>query len=96
MNIGEIINRAMRIKKISQQEIADVAGISRPGVTKWISGKSIPTADKFVKVVTYLDLVEEFFPDYAKKVDDSDLDSMEEKIALLDARVKALESEKPQ
>lgn len=83
--ISSIINRAMKEKGVTQKELAELLGVSQPSVNKWISGKGFPTADKFVEIVKYLDIVSEFFPGYRKinREEDSEVDLMRRELAAL-------------
>ncbi len=90
MDISNKIAMGLKLKGLSQRELAEMLGIHQTGVGKWISGKSLPTADKLIEIIKILDLVEDFFPGYGK-LDDTELDSVEKKLALLDERVKILE-----
>ena len=42
MNIADRIQKLRKAKGISQEQLADVVGVSRQAVSKWESGQSIP------------------------------------------------------
>ncbi len=65
-HISKKIQMAMGKMGVSQKELAKMIGTSQPSVNKWISGKSMPQADKLLEIIKMLDLVEEFFPGYRK------------------------------
>lgn len=67
MEIGEKILKAIRRKGITQKKLAEFLGVSSPSVARWITNESYPMVDKFIKMVEYLDMVEDFFPEYTKK-----------------------------
>ncbi len=48
MNIGERIQKLRKESGMSQEELADVIGVSRQAVSKWESGQSLPDTEKIV------------------------------------------------
>ncbi len=98
MDLGKKIYEGLKKKDMSQSKLAEKLGIKQPSVGKWISGKSSPTAENLIEIIRILDLVEEFFPghrkvsDIEKKFPGDDIDSMEEKIALIEKRLALLEN----
>lgn len=62
MDIGELINKGLRRKGITQTRLAEILGVKPPSVAAWISGKSSPKAEKLVEIINILDLKDEFFP----------------------------------
>ena len=66
MKIGEKILIAIRRKGITQKKLAEYLGVSSPSVARWIANESYPMVDKFIKMVQYLEMVEDFFPEYQK------------------------------
>lgn len=58
----------MRLKGISQKELAEVVGVSAPTLNEWIKGKKYPRIDKIEKLANYFkclksDLIEEKTPE---------------------------------
>jgi transcriptional regulator with XRE-family HTH domain len=58
----------MRLKGISQKELAEVIGVSAPTLNEWIKGKKYPRIDKIEKLANYFkclksDLIEEKTPE---------------------------------
>ena len=48
MTIADRIQSLRKSKGMSQEELADVAGVSRQAVSKWESEQSVPDIDKIV------------------------------------------------
>ena len=46
MNIADRIQKLRKAKGISQEQFADVVGVSRQAVSKWESEQSIPDLEK--------------------------------------------------
>lgn len=53
MNIADRIQHLRKARGISQEELADQAGVSRQAVSKWESGQSIPDIDKIILLSDY-------------------------------------------
>lgn len=48
--------RATRItKKLTQKQLADALCVDRTTITKWETGKSLPRADKLIKLAALLE-----------------------------------------
>lgn len=87
MNIGELINLGLTKKKMSQKELANLVGVNPPAVTKWISGKNSPPADKLIKIISLLNLTEEFFPERKQE-----LEKLDKETNQINTRLEKLES----
>ena len=48
MNIEERIQELRKCRGLSQEQLADVLGVSRQAVSKWESGQSLPEIDKLI------------------------------------------------
>lgn len=48
MNIEERIQELRKVKGLSQEQLADVLGVSRQAVSKWESGQSLPEIEKLI------------------------------------------------
>lgn len=46
----ENLQKLMKEKKLSQNQLAKKLNISSTAVSKWISGKNLPTSDKIIKI----------------------------------------------
>ncbi len=66
IDISKLIAMGIKRKNISQKELAEKLNIGQSSVAKWISGKSMPQADKMIEIIRILDLVSEFFPEYQR------------------------------
>ena len=53
MAIGERLYNLRKDKKISQEELANVLGVSRQTVSKWETGESTPDFDKIIPLCNY-------------------------------------------
>lgn len=53
MTIGDILGEYMANKRLTQQDVADVFGVSQSAVNRWIAGKDNPT-DKHVSTIVEL------------------------------------------
>lgn len=53
MNIADRIQKLRKTKGISQEQLADVVGVSRQAVSKWESGQSIPDLEKVILMSDY-------------------------------------------
>lgn len=56
MNIAERIQKLRKAKGISQEELADVVGVSRQAVSKWESEQSLPDIDKIIALCEYFNV----------------------------------------
>ena len=48
MEISEIIKENRKLKNLSQEELAKELHISRQSISKWETGKSLPTTDQLI------------------------------------------------
>ena len=48
MNTADRIQKLRKAKGISQEQLADVVGVSRQAVSKWESEQSIPDLEKVI------------------------------------------------
>lgn len=60
MNIADRIQNLRKAKGISQEELADKAGVSRQAVSKWESGQSVPDLDKVISMSEYFDVTTDY------------------------------------
>lgn len=56
MNLGENIIRLRTEKRLTQEELADLLGVSRQSVSKWESGASVPELDKLIRLSEVFDI----------------------------------------
>jgi transcriptional regulator with XRE-family HTH domain len=68
----------MRLKGISQKELAEVVGVSAPTLNEWIKGKKYPRIDKIEKLANYFkclksDLIEEKTPEERETQKNNDI-----------------------
>lgn len=56
MQIGERIQDLRKSRGISQEQLADMAGVSRQAVSKWESGQSMPDIEKVILLSDYFEV----------------------------------------
>lgn len=56
MNVNSIINRLRTGANMSQEQFAELFGVSRQSVQKWESGASLPELDKLIKISKHFDI----------------------------------------
>ena len=66
-SIGRIIKMARVNKEISQETLANKAGITKAAISAYEKGKQIPGGDILVKIINELDIVSQIFPGYIKE-----------------------------
>lgn len=60
MNISERITRLRKARGITQEELAEVIGVSRQAVSKWESEQSAPDLDKIVALSEYFGVTTDY------------------------------------
>ncbi len=60
MNIADRIQQLRKVKGISQEELADRAGVSRQAVSKWESGQSTPDIEKVILLCDYFEVTTDY------------------------------------
>ena len=60
MTIADRIQTLRKSKGMSQEELADAAGVSRQAVSKWESEQSIPDIDKIVTLSEIFDVTTDY------------------------------------
>lgn len=86
-DIGKIISQGLRKKGFSQKDLAEKLGVHQSSITKWVSGRAYPAAQKLLDIIKILDLVEDFFPGYTKNASEkavSKLEDLEERVSMLE------------
>jgi len=83
MNLADRIQCLRKTKGISQEQLADEAGVSRQAVSKWESGQSVPDIGKVVILSDYFDVTTDYLlkgierkPDEAEKKPDARIFSL--------------------
>lgn len=56
MNIGNVISKRRKDKGITQEELAEYLGVSKPAVSKWESGQSYPDIMLLPVIASYFDI----------------------------------------
>jgi transcriptional regulator with XRE-family HTH domain len=56
MALSNMISKLRREANLTQEEFAEIFGVSRQSVQKWESGTSAPELDKLVKIAKYYDV----------------------------------------
>lgn len=60
MNIADRIQKLRKAKGISQEQLADVVGVSRQAVSKWESEQSIPDLEKVILMSDYFGVTTDY------------------------------------
>lgn len=60
MNIADRIQNLRKTKGISQEQLADVVGVSRQAVSKWESEQTIPDIEKVVIMSEYFGVTTDY------------------------------------
>lgn len=60
MNIGQRIQNLRKMKGISQDELADIIGVSRQAVSKWENKQSIPDIEKAILLSEFFDVTTDY------------------------------------
>ena len=60
MNIGDRIQDLRKVKRISQEELADKVEVSRQAVSKWESEQSVPDIDRVIVMSEYFDVTTDY------------------------------------
>lgn len=60
MNISDRIKNLRKVKGVSQEELADIIGVSRQAVSKWESEQSTPDLDKIIIMSEYFDVTTDY------------------------------------
>lgn len=53
-NFGELIKTQRVQRNLSVRELADLTGVSSAAISRWESGKRVPSVESFNKVMTAL------------------------------------------
>lgn len=56
MEISELIKENRKLKKLSQEDLAKQLHISRQSISKWETGKTLPTTDQLILLSEIFDL----------------------------------------
>ena len=60
MNIADRIQQLRKSKGISQEELANIIGVSRQAVSKWESAQSVPDIEKIILLSDYFETTTDF------------------------------------
>lgn len=60
MNIADRIQSLRKSKGISQEQLADVVGVSRQAVSKWESEQTIPDLEKVILMSEYFEVTTDY------------------------------------
>lgn len=60
MSMAERIQNLRKAKGVSQEELAEVAGVSRQAVSKWESEQSLPEIDKVLLIAEYFGVTTDY------------------------------------
>lgn len=60
MNIADRIQSLRKAKGVSQEQLADVIGVSRQSVSKWESEQAVPELEKIIIMSEYFDVTTDY------------------------------------
>jgi transcriptional regulator with XRE-family HTH domain len=75
LKINEAIKIGLAKKNWSQRKFSKEIGHSPSVVSSWCRGIKIPYGDILIKIATMLDIVQDIFPGYEKKTEETKEDS---------------------
>ena len=55
-NIGEIIQDNLEMKNMTQSELGEKLGLSQKAISKYVTGKSLPSIETLEKICSILDV----------------------------------------
>ena len=55
-NIGEIIQDNLEMKNMNQSELGEKLGLSQKAISKYVTGKSLPSIETLEKICSILDV----------------------------------------
>lgn len=70
MTIGEKIGALRRKRNLSQEQLAEVLGVSRQAVSKWESEQAVPELGKLPKLAALFDVSIDYLVDDTREVDE--------------------------
>ena len=92
-NLGEIIKIARIKKKLSQEKLAQILGVTKGAISSWENNRYAPDGKVLVKLAMKLDIVEQLFPGYIKRnaamaeKENARLAGLEKRVAALEQKV---------
>lgn len=69
------LKEAMAAQNVSQAELSKITGISRSGISQYLSGKNIPSRQRITVLAAALGVTEEWFESEGDSADDTNFDS---------------------
>lgn len=55
-NIGDIIQNNLEMKNMTQSELGEKLGLSQKAISKYVTGKSLPSLDTLERICSVLDV----------------------------------------
>lgn len=83
MGIGENIRKLRKDKELTQEQIADMLGVSTPAVNKWENGNSMPDIGILAPLARTLDTDLNTLLDFREKLTEREIAEIAEEISLL-------------
>ena len=81
INIGAIITKKRREKGITQDELADYIGVSKPSVSKWETGQSYPDITFLPQLAAYFNITLDELMGYVPRMNDKDIKKLYHKLS---------------
>lgn len=81
LNIGETVRQLRKYKGITQEQLAEIIGVSVPAVSKWESGQSNPDLSVLPIIARYFNVTLDFLFTFSREPSPEDLDEICTEIA---------------
>ncbi|GAA0068638.1 helix-turn-helix transcriptional regulator [Clostridium sardiniense] len=76
LNVGKVIQRLRRIKGLTQEQLAEAVGVSKPAVSKWENGYAYPDITLLSPIARLLDTTIDGLLEFKEKLTDKDIEEI--------------------
>lgn len=76
LNIGKVIQESRRIKGLTQEQLAEAVGVSKPAVSKWENGYAYPDITLLPPIARLLDTTIDGLLEFKEKLTDKDIEEI--------------------
>lgn len=76
LNIGKVIQRLRRIKGLTQEQLAEAVGVSKPAVSKWENGYAYPDITLLPSLARLLDTTIDGLLEFKEKLTDKEIEEI--------------------
>jgi transcriptional regulator with XRE-family HTH domain len=91
--ISDLINQAIRDKKITQTKLAEITGIKQTAISRWVIGKFKPDIENLKKISKALNKPISYFLDDNVKEQLSDLELIKKDVENINLKYELLKKE---